>query len=344
MVEYMENKENETNKMNAAICTKFGPPEVLKLKKVDKPTPKDNEVLIRNHGTSINTVDIMHRGGKAMKAAFWGIKRLVGFFLRLSFGGLRKPKQKIPGGGFVGEIVSIGKEVTDWNIGDHVYGYAEKGGACAEFMTVPVSVLAKKPTNLSFQEAAAVPVFATPALVAFRDLATPKKGQKVLIIGASGGIGTFAVQMAKNVYDAEVTGVCGPTNVDMVKEIGADYVIDYTKENYIKNDSKYDIIFDIASAQNLSKCKNILATDGTYISNNPISSPKNLFHMITNNKKFKTGTADESATAMNLIRGWIEEGKIKPVIDQVYPLSQTADAHRHYEKGRAKGRVVISIE
>ncbi len=330
--------------MKAVVCTKYGPPEVLELKEVGKPTPKDNEVIIRNYGTSINTVDMLHRGGKAPKVTFWGIKQLVGFFLRLSFGGLRKPRQKIPGGGFVGEIVAIGKDVTGWNIGDHVYGYAETGGACAEFMAIPTSVLAKKPANLNFQEAAAVPGGATPALVAFRDLAQPEKGQKVLIIGASGGIGTFAVQMAKNVYAAEVTGVCGPTNVDMVKEIGADFVIDYTKEDYTKRDSKYDIILDVVSAKNLSKCKNILASEGTYIANNPISSPKNLFHMMTNNKKFKTGTADESAAAMNLIREWIEEGKIKPVIDTVYPLSQTTEAHRHYETGRAKGRIVISIE
>ncbi|MFX0052283.1 MAG: NAD(P)-dependent alcohol dehydrogenase [Candidatus Hodarchaeota archaeon] len=333
------------DKMKAVICTKYGPPEVLKLVEIEKPHQGDDEVLIRNCGTSINTVDTLHRGGKAPKVAFWGLRQVLGFILRLSeFGGLRKPKQKIGGGGFVGEIVSIGKDVTDWNVGDHVYGYSEKGGACAEYMAVPASVLAKKPANLSFQEAAAVPGGSTPALVAFRDLATPKKGDKVLIIGASGGIGTFAVQMAKNVYGAEVTGVCGPTNVDMVKEIGADFVIDYTKEDYTKNDKKYDIILDVVSAQNLSKCRNILASEGTFIANNPISSPKTLFHMITNNKRFKTGTADESAAAMNLIRGWIEEGKIKPVIDTVYPLSETAEAHRHYERGRSKGRVVISIE
>ncbi|MFX0061531.1 MAG: NAD(P)-dependent alcohol dehydrogenase, partial [Candidatus Hermodarchaeota archaeon] len=321
----MESKENETKKMKAVICPKYGPPEVLILKEVGIPTPNDDEVLIRNHGTSINTVDYIHRGGKAPKVAFWGMKQLVGVVLRLSFGGLRKPRQKIPGGGFVGEIVSIGKEITDWNVGDQVYGYSEAGGACAEYMAVPASVLAKKPKNLSFQEAAAVPGGATPALVAFRDLATPKKGQKVLIIGASGGIGTFAVQMAKNVYGAEVTGVCGPTNVDMVKEIGADFVIDYSKEDYTKKDSKYDIIFDVVAVKNLSKCKNILASEGTYISNNPISSPKNIFHMITGNKRFKTGTADESAAAMNLICEWIETEKIKSVIDKVYPLSQTAE-------------------
>ncbi|MFW9997094.1 MAG: NAD(P)-dependent alcohol dehydrogenase [Candidatus Odinarchaeota archaeon] len=331
-------------KMKAIVCTKYGPPEVLELKELDKPAPKDNEVLIRNHGSSLNTVDILHRGGKAPKVAFWGMKQVVGFFLRLSFGGLRKPKQKISGGGFVGEIVSVGKEITDWKVGDHVYGYNEPGGACAEYIAVPASILAKKPANLTFQEAAAVPGGATPALVAFRDLARPEKGDKVLIIGASGGIGTFAVQMAKNVYGAEVTGVCGPTNIDMVKRIGADFVIDYTKEDYTKNGTVYDIILDVISAKNLSKCKEILASEGTYIANNPISSPKNLFHMMTGNKRFKTGTADESAAAMDVIREWIEEGKVKPVIDTVYPLDQTAEAHRHYETGRSKGRVVINIE
>ena len=333
------------NKMKAVIITRYGSPDVLKLTEVDKPTPKENEVLIRNHGTSINTVDILHRGGKAPKVAFFGVKRIIGFFLRISFGGLRKPKQKIPGAGFAGEIVSAGNEVgADWKVGDSVYGYAEQGGTSAEYIVAPSSVLAKKPTNLSFQEAAAVPGGSTPALVAFRDLATPNKGEKVLVIGASGGIGTFAVQMAKNVYGAEVTGVCGPSNVDMVKKIGADHVIDYSKEDYTRNDTKYDIILDVVAVKNLSKCKNILTPNGIYITNNPISSPKNIYHWITNNKRLKTGNADESAAAMNTIREWIEEGKIKPVIDQVYSLNETAEAHRHYESGHAKGRVVISIE
>ncbi|MHA2111178.1 MAG: NAD(P)-dependent alcohol dehydrogenase [Candidatus Hodarchaeales archaeon] len=330
----------KNEKMTAVTVTKYGPPEVLQLTEVDKPFPDLDEVLIRNYGTSINTVDIMHRGGKAMKAAFRGMKPIVGLAMRLEFGGLRKPKHKIVGGGFVGEIVSIGEEIgSDWKVGNHVYGYVEKGGACAEYITVPVSLLAKKPANLSFQEAAAIPGGATPALIAFRDLAQPKKGDKVLIIGASGGIGTFAVQIAKNVYGAEVTGVCGPTNVDMVK-----FVIDYKKEDYTKKEVKYDIILDIASAQNLSKCKNILTSEGTYIANNPLSSLKNIFHMMTNNKRFKTGNSDEGAADMNQIREWIENGKIKPVIDKVYPLSEAAEAHRHYETGHAKGRIVISIE
>ncbi len=331
-------------KMKAVICTKFGPPEVLKLVVVDVPTPKGDEVLIKNYGTSINTVDYLHRGGKAPKVAFFGLRQIIGFFLRLSFGGIRKPKQKIPGCGFTGEIVSVGKDVTDWQAADQVYGYSEHGGASAEYIVVSASVLAKKPSNLSFQEAAAVPGGSTPALIAFRDLVTPKEGDKVLIIGASGGIGTFAVQMAKNVYGAVVTGVCGPTNIDMVKKLGADFVINYHEEDYTKSKTKYDIIFDIASAQTLSKCKGILAPNGIYIANNPINSPRNIFHMITNNKQLRSGSADESAAAMNKIREWIETGKIKPIIDKVFTLAQTAEAHHYYETGHARGRVVIEIE
>ena len=332
--------------MKAIICPKYGSPDVLELNEIEKPQPGDDEVLIRNYGSSINTVDISARSGKAPKVIFWGARKLIGLILKLSFSGLRKPKQKIPGFGFTGEIVSIGKEVTDWKVGDHVFGYSP--GACAEYLTVSASKLAKKPANISFHEAAAIPGGASPALLAFRDLAQPKKGQKVLIIGASGGVGTFGVQIAKHVYGAEVTGVCGPTNVDMVKDIGADFVIDYTKEDYTQNDqTSYDIIFDAVGANTLSKCKKILTDEGVYVSNNFLNSPRHIFHVMTNRfrrKKLKFGVADESAENLNLLREWIENGKIKPVIDTVYPLSQTAEAHRHYETGHSKGRVVISID
>ena len=206
--------------------------------------------------------------------------------------------------------------------------------------------LAKKPANLSFHEAAAIPGGFSPAILALRDLVQTQKGNKVLIIGASGGIGTFGVQFAK-IYGAEVTGVCGPTNVDMIKGIGADFVIDYTKEDYTKNGQTYDIIFDAVAASTLSKCRKILKDGGTYVSNNPANSPKTIFHLMTNSfrkKKIKTGVADESAENLHSLREWIENGKLKPVIDTVYPLSQTADAHRHYETGHSKGRVVISID
>ncbi|MBU7016771.1 MAG: NAD(P)-dependent alcohol dehydrogenase [Theionarchaea archaeon] len=330
--------------MKAIVCTKYGPPDVLKLKEMEKPQPEDDEVLIRNHGSSINTIDIIARSGKAPRVIFWGARQLTGLFLRFYFGGLRKPKQEIPGYGFAGEIVSVGKDITDWKGGDRVYGYSP--GACAEYMTVPVKRMAKKPANVSFQEAAAVPGGASPALLAFRDLARPEKGQKVLIIGASGGVGTFGVQIAK-LYGAEVTGVCGPTNLDMVQEIGADSVVDYTKKDYTKTDQTYDIIFDAIGANTLSNCMKILTDDGIYVSNNYMNSPRHLFQVMTNGlrmKKLKSGTANEGSDNLNLLREWIENGKIKPVIDTVYPLGQTADAHRHYETGHSKGRVVITIE
>ncbi len=325
--------------MKAIICKKYGPPDVLELVEIETPKPKDDEVLIRNYGSSINTVDIFFRGG-VPKITPWGIKILVKLLIRII-----RPGRKIPGCGFTGEIVSLGREITEWQVGDHVFGYLPEGGACAEFITVPKTILAKKPENLSFQEAVAVPGGASPALATFRDIARPKKGQKVLVIAASGGIGTFGVQIAKQ-YGAHVTGVCGPTNLDMVKEIGADCVIDYKKEDYTKNDQKYDIIFDAIGANTFAKCKKILTDQGIYVTVNPVIKPRNTFSLGANNpskKRFKVCQADDSADALNLLREWIENGKIKPVIDTVYPLSQTADAHRHYETGHSKGRVVISI-
>jgi NADPH:quinone reductase-like Zn-dependent oxidoreductase len=349
----MENNGNETldpdtstpldKKMKVIVCPKFGPPEVLQLQEVAIPTPRDNEVLIRNYASSINTHDITSRSGRAPEAVMG--RRIVTGVLRLFNLGIRTPRQKIPGFGFAGEIVGVGKEVTDWQVGDHVYGMNESGGAFAENMTVPTNILANKPANLSFQEAGAVPGGASPAIAAFRNVTRPQKGQKVLIIGASGGVGTFAVQIAK-LHGAEVTGVCGPTNVDLVQELGADFVIDYTQEDYAKNNQTYDIIFDVVAKQTFSKCKQILSKNGIYLANNP-SSARYLYQLITSKftgKKLKLVTADESAEALNQLREWIETGQIKPVIDKVYPLSQVAEAHRHYETGHAKGRIVIGID
>lgn len=330
--------------MKAIVCSKFGLPDVLELVEIEKPQPKDNDVLVRNFASSINTVDIISRSGKLPKVIFWSARIMIGPLLRLFESGIRKPRRKVPGFGFAGEIESIGKDVTDWKVGDQVYGYSK--GACAEYLSVSASRLAKKPANMNFQEAGAVPGGATPALLAFRDLAKPKGGQKVLIIGASGGIGTFAVQIAK-LYETEVTGVCGPINLEMVKELGADHVIDYTKEDYTKNSQTYDIIFDVVAANTFSNCKNILTDNGIYISNNFVNSKKHILQLISSkftSKKLKTGVASESAENYNFLRDWIEEGKIKSVIDKVYPLSQTADAHRHYETGHSKGRIVISID
>lgn len=329
--------------MKAILCPKYGPPEVLEVVDLEKPIPEDNEVLIKNHGSSINTVDVISRGGKAPSISFWEARKLLGPLLRLTFGGLRRPKQKIPGYSFAGEIEAIGKEVKNWKVGDQVMGYSP--GACAEYMTVPAHRLAKKPTTLTLLETSAVPGGAPPALLAFRDLQKPEKGQKVLIIGASGGIGSYGVQIAK-IYGAEVTGVCSTSNLELIKSIGADNVIDYTKEDYTKSEKKYDIIFDAIGKNKLSSCKKILTKNGVYVSNNFLNSRRHLLQALTNGlrrKKLKFGIADESADNLNQLREWIEDGKLKPVIDTVYPLEKTSDAHKHYETGHSKGRVVISI-
>jgi NADPH:quinone reductase-like Zn-dependent oxidoreductase len=329
--------------MKAIVCEKFGGPDVLKLKEIEKPVPKDNEILIRSHGSSVNTGDIVYRNAKSPPALFWSARVLMRPFIGF-IAGFRKPKIKIPGCDFVGKIVSIGKNVTIWNVGDRVYGFSDEGGALAEFFCLPADYrkLTKMPSNMSFQEAAAVPGAASPALTGIRDLANLQEGQKILIVGASGGIGTYAVQIAK-LHGVEVTGVCGPNNVEMLKEIGADHVIDYTKEDYTKDNKKYDIIFDVVGKATFSKCKKILTKNGLFVSNNPINSKKHLFYMMTGNKRFKQGITDESAENLSVLRDWIEEGKIKSVIDTVYPLDQAAEAHRLYETGHAKGRVVISI-
>lgn len=335
--------------MKAIVCEKFGSPEVLELKEVEQPEPKEDEVLIRNYASSINTVDVFYRSGKPPKVIFWTAKKIIGPLMRIADSGIRKPKRKIPGLDFAGEIVAFGKEVTNWKKGDEVYGYSNAGGACAEYLSVSASSekLTKKPSNMSFQEAGAVPGGAPPALLGLRDIANLKKDQRILIIGASGGIGTYAVQIAKHVYEANVTAVCGPNNIDLMKEIGADNVIDYTKEDYTKNGQKYDIIFDAVGANTFSRCKKILSKNGVYVSNNFMNSKKHLIQIMTSKftrKKLKGGVADENAENLSVLRDWIEEGKIKSVIDTVYPLNQAAEAHKRYETGHAKGRVVISID
>ena len=340
------NQNEYSKKMKAIICPRYGSSKIFKFEEIPLPEPKEEEVLVRNYASSINTVDVLRRSGKAPKVTHWLLKPLVVVFLRISFGGLFKPKQKIPGCGFAGEIVSVGSKVSNWQKKDQVYGYSRKAGACADFISVPASILAKKPEKITFQQAAAIPGGVSPALVAFRDLAHLKKNQNVLIIGASGGIGTFAVQIAK-IYGAHVTGVCGPTNIEMLKSIGADCVIDYTQIDYLKSPQKYDIVYDVIGVSNISECKDIIKENGIFIANNPSNSFKNLFFSKKkhgNSIKLESPTADESASALEYLNEWIEQGLITPVIDTIYPLSETGNAHQHYETGHSKGRIVINIE
>ncbi len=324
-------------KMKAIVCEKFGSADVLELKDIEKPIPKDNEVLIRNYASAIQALDITFRSGR---------KVLSGVF-RIVATGIRKPRKKIVGLDFSGEVVSVGKKVTQFKEGDQVYGGTMNGNACAEYMRLPINNrIAIKPKNMSFQEAVAVVGGAIPALAALKNKAQIQGSQKVLINGASGGIGTFAVQIAKKVYDTEVTGVCGTSNVDMVKDLGADYVIDYTKEDFTKNGQIYDVIFDAVGKNNFSNCKNSLSQNGIYVTVDFYNPRKHRLQLITSiftSKKMKGGMLGDFSD-LNLLREWIEEGKIKSVIDRVYPLSQTADAHRYYEAGHAKGKVIIAID
>jgi NADPH:quinone reductase-like Zn-dependent oxidoreductase len=330
--------------MKAIACEKFGSADVLELQEIDQPQPKATEVLVRNYASSMNTTDIIDRSGRLPNVISWSFRQVITPLFRMFDVGIRKPRRKVLGTSFSGEIVAVGPDVTDWKAGDHIYGYSR--GACAEYLAVPASKLARKPASISFQEAGAVPGAGTVAIEALRDWAPIQSGQKVLIIGASGGIGTYAVQIAK-IYGAEVTGVCGPSNLELVQELGADAVIDYTTEDFTKTGQTWDIIFDIRAKLNFSKCKNSLTKNGMFLSNNFLCSKKHLFHLITNkftSKKLKFGVCSESVEDLNILREWMEAGQLKPVIDKVYPLSQTAEAHRHYETGHSKGRVVISLE
>jgi len=323
--------------MKAVVCEKFGAADVLELKDIEKPSPKDNEILIKTHAVSLNALDITFRSGAIV---LLGIDRLI-------MTGIRKPRIKVVGTDVSGEIESIGKKVTLFKVGDQIYGTARGGGGCAEYTCIAEKTAAIKPANMTYEEAAAVPGAALPALVALRDKANIQSGQKVLINGASGGIGTFAVQLAK-AYETEVTGVCGSSNVNMVQELGADFVIDYTKEDFTKMDQLYDVIFDAVGKNSFSNCKNVLNKSGIYVTVDFMNPKRHLLQMLWTkfrSKKIKSGMLGMGMghKEFNYLRDLIEADKVKAVIDKQFPLSQTAEAHRHYETGHSKGKVVITV-
>jgi len=307
--------------MKAAIYEKYGPPEVLSLKEIEKPVPKDNEVLIKIHATTVAAGDIRMRGFK-VPTAFWLPAR---FAL-----GLTGPKRKILGMEVSGVVESIGKGVEKFRVGDEVLAATGFGGGYAEYICLPatdvvgrvVIEVAKKPTKLSFEEAAAVPIGAMTAL-AFLRKANVKSGQKVLVYGASGSVGTYAVQLAKY-YGAHVTGICSASNLELVKSLGADVVIDYAKEDFAKNGQRYDFVFDAVGKISSSKAKGSLTENGVFLSTwgNPGPEPNDL----------------------STLSGLIEAGKLKAVVDRTYPLEQIVEAHRYVEAGHKKGNVVITLE
>jgi len=325
--------------MKAIVHTQYGPPDELQLKEVEKPTPKDNEVLIKIHATTVTTSDCNVRN-------FTFVPKLFQLPARLFMFGVFRPRIHILGIDLAGEIEAVGKTVKRFKKGDQVFGTPEPAlGGHAEYICIPEDrSLAVKPANTTWEEAASVPLAGGTALYFMRDLGNIQAGQKVLINGASGGIGTFAVQLAKY-YGAEVTGVCSTTNLEMVKSLGADMVIDYTKEDFTKNSETYDAIFDVVGKTSFSRCKHLLKKKGVYLVN-LIELPdlvQILWTSMIGSKKVKGGNAVSSAENMIFLKELMEAGKLKSVIDRSYPLEQTAEAFRYVEQGHKKGNVVITV-
>ena len=324
--------------MKAIVHHKYGSPDVLGLHEVDKPVVKDDEVLVRVHEASVNPLD-------------WHFLRGTPFFARLVTG-LFKPKNKILGADLAGRVEAVGRNVTQFQPGDEVFGSAfEHGlGAFAEYVGAAENALMLKPTSTTFEEAAAVPVAAFTALQGLRNGGQIQPGQKVLINGASGGVGTFAVQIGKS-FGAEVTGVCSTRNLDMVRSIGADQVIDYTQEDFTQNGLRYDLIIDAVGNRSVSNLKRALSPKGTCVIIG-FSSLALLFQamflgpsmsLIGSKKIGLMGTVRPNSKDLDFMKELLNAGKVVPVIDRRYPLSEVAEAIRYLEEGHVQGKVVITV-
>ncbi|UZR98051.1 NAD(P)-dependent alcohol dehydrogenase [Chondrinema litorale] len=316
--------------MNAVVFEKYGKPEVLQLKEIAKPQPKDNEVLIQVKAITVTSGD-------------WQLRKGEPFAIRLAFG-LTKPKNQILGFEFARIVESTGKSVTKFRTGDTVFGYQTSGGTYAEYLTIPEDgILLNKPENLSFDEAAAIPNGAITSLY-FLKKANIEAGQSVLIYGASGSVGTYAVQLAKY-FGAKVTAVCSTSNINLANLNGANKVIDYTREDFAKSSESYDIIFDTIGKTSYTQCKNILKPKGKYV-----LCSFGIFHILqmiinsfSSSKKIICDIMKPDKKQLQFLKQITEEGKLKPIIDSIYTVDEIIDAHQYVETGRKKGNVVVSF-
>jgi NADPH:quinone reductase-like Zn-dependent oxidoreductase len=331
--------------MKAIVFTEYGSPDVLQLKEVAKPTPKDDEILVRVHATPVNYGDLTARNFANLSLSEFNMPAPLWLPARMSFG-WNKPKINILGGELAGEVEAVGKKVKKFKPGDQVFAYTGMNmGANAEYLCLPeAGIVALKPANLTYEEASTLPYGAIMALSLLRKV-NIRPGQKVLINGASGGIGSMAVQVAKH-FGTEVTGVCGTPRLEYVKSLGADKVIDYTKDDFTRNGETYDLIFDILGRSSFSRLKRSLKPNGIYL----LASykMKQLFQMFRTSmfggQKVICAMASEKSEDLVFIKELVEAGKIKTIIDKCYPLEQAAEAHRYVESGLKKGPVVITLE
>jgi NADPH:quinone reductase-like Zn-dependent oxidoreductase len=324
--------------MKAIVCPKYGSPDVLQLREVAKPAPEDDEVLIKIHAASVNAYD-------------WHLLTADFALVRLMGGGLFKPKNPRPGEDVAGRVEAVGRNVRQFRPGDEVFGdLCECGcGGFAEYVCARENALVLKPANITFEQAAAVPMAAVTALHGLRDIGHIQPGQNVLINGASGGVGTFAVQIAKS-FGAEVTAVCSPTNLEQAHKLGADIVIDYTKEDFTQSGQRYDLILAANGYHPLSAYKRALSPRGTYVmaggSLTQIMQAMLLGHWMsqTGGKKMAALTSRPNQQDLGFMKELLEAGKVVPVIDRSYPLSDVAKALRYLGEGHAKGKIVITVE
>ena len=322
--------------MKAIVQNEYGSPDVFELKEIDKPVVKDDDVLVRVHAAALHAGDYF-----AMRGAPYLVRMSAGW---------PKPKNYVPGYDVAGHVEAAGKNVEQFQPGDEVFGTCK--GTCAEYVCARENNFLPKPANLTLEQAAAVPTSALTALRGLRDAGKVQTGQKVLINGASGGVGTFAVQIAKT-FGAEVTGVCSTRNMDMVRSIGADHVIDYTQEDFTRGGQRYDLMLDLVGNRSVSECRNVLTPKGVYMASfgqedhrwlGPLAQVfRTLVRSIFVSQKMTMYVMKPNQKDLLVLQELLESGKVTPVIDRTYPLSETSEALRYLEEGHARGKVVITV-